>query len=340
MSIKSNFLHNENKNINWEEERKKYHEISSQILENVFIENISYLCHYVQNGDGIILFNSALDKISENRGAIVVGAGPSLDNDIETLKKEKENIFIISCDAALPVLAKHEITPNIIVITDHSKRQVGNFTGLDIRKSFVFIASVCHPLTFDEMRRAYGRPLWYNMADRGSTSLTSIARLVGKKGALIPGVLTSACAMQAAFWLGFKNVAFIGHDLSYPDNKGYSDDVSEEKKNFQQKTKLDSGDGLRQFKDINGNDITTHYIFTAFWFWINEHLEKIWSGTNIYNCSQQGILHGDRIQQTNLSNFIEKYGEEGYSNNCQEILNNIYLEDKRHLDFVIQPIFE
>lgn len=322
-----------------DQEKKDYASKSSEILESIYIKNISKLSHYVAKGDGIVLMRDALK--GNDLGVVVVGAGPSLDNDIEVLKAHGKDVFIIACDATLPVLSKHGIIPNLITVIDPSDRQVKNFENQDIRSAFVFMASVVHPLTFDEARRARARILWYNLFDNGSDVCNSIPSIVGKKGALLPGVLTSSIAMESAFWLGFRNIAFIGHDLSYVNpEKIYASDIDEKKKEFQQKTKLDNKDGLKTSKDINGNDILTHSVFLTFTSWLNDNLKKIWPGANIFNCSQQGILYGDRITQSNLNDFIKIYGKEGYGDRCQETLNYIYYSEKQLFDYVIAPITE
>lgn len=324
-----------------ETEKKNYAERSSEILESIYIHNFLKIHHYVQDGLGIIAHRDALKHITKDRGAVIVGAGPSLDNDIEILKQHNNDVFIITCDAALPVLKKHNIEPNIIAVIDHSDRQVKNFANQDVNKSFTYMASIVHPLTFDEARRAKARILWYNLFDNGSDLCNSIPGSVGKKGALLPGVLTSSIAMQIAFWLGFRNLAFVGHDLAYVDlDNGYSKDINEEKKKFQEKTKLFNKNDLRIVKDINGDEVHTHSVFLAFMSWLNDNLNKIWKGANLINCSKQGIMYGDRIKQSNLNDFIKIYGKEGYSTECQETLNYIYYSEKQLFDYVVAPIAE
>jgi hypothetical protein len=325
---------------NKENDFSEYSEQSHKTLEPIFVKNFLRLRHYVQDGDGIVVLRNALEDFS-GLGAVIVGAGPSLDNSIEELKDKKENIVIISCDAALPVLLKHNIMPNIVVVLDHSDRQVENFKDKDLSESFVFSASIINPLTFDEMRRAKSRILWFNLIDKNSSICMSIPSATGKKGAFIPGSLTSSAALQAAFWLGIKNVAFIGHDLSYCDiDVGYSKDISENKKNFQYNNKIKNKSGLKKFTDINNNEVISHFVFIAFHQWINDCLETIWPGANVYNCSGQGILHGNNIKQCFLNEFIKKHGKEGYSKEVKEILNKIYYEEKQLLEYIVAPIYK
>lgn len=43
---------------------------------------------------------------------VVVGAGPSLKDDIETLRKVRDKVFVFAVDSALPYLMEHEVIPD------------------------------------------------------------------------------------------------------------------------------------------------------------------------------------------------------------------------------------
>lgn len=321
--------------------KKEYSESSSKILEPVFIGNYQHMQPYITKGVGVVALRDALVGQVESLGAVLVGAGPSLDTDLPLLKQYSQDLFIIACDAALPVLTKNGIKPNIIVVTDHSDRQIKNFTNQNIEDSFTFMVSVVHPMTFNEARKANALVLWYNMYDVSSPTCRAIPEMSGRKGAFLPGVLTSSIVMQSAFWLGFKNVAFIGNDLAYKDiKKGYANDIDEDKKDYQKQNKINSEEGLVLYDDIYGEKIYTHKVFIAFRDWLNEHLEKVWPGANVYNCSQQGILHGPKIIQSTLKEFVNKYSKEGLWKECQEVLKENYILEKQLFEYVIAPIPE
>ncbi len=320
-------------NLDLEELRLDYKQKANK-LNDIYLENFGHLWKYPLSQPGIMVFNDVL-KDFRDVSAVVVGAGPSLTNHLEILKKNEKNLFIISVDAALPVLKKNGIEPNLIVCCDPGQNQSKNFEGLDVSSSFVFMASIVHPLTFDEARRAKARILWYNLADVESHACRCIARIVGKKGALIPGVLTSAIGLQAAIWMGLRRIAFLGHDLSYPGNKGYVEGISEEKKQRQEKLKFDD---LIEFKDLKGETVLTHQTFIIFKEWINEMITTQWSGVNFHNCSEQGIFFGDLIEQNQFKDFINNYSEKGKGIEVEKVLELTWVRYRESMDYVISPV--
>lgn len=47
--------------------------------------------------------------------AIIVSTGPSLDKQLNTLKKFAPYVSIISVDASYPILARHDIKPDYVM---------------------------------------------------------------------------------------------------------------------------------------------------------------------------------------------------------------------------------
>jgi len=316
--------------------RESYRE-KAQALGDIYIENFSYLHAYIREGKGIKIFKGIF-KGSE-LPAVIVGAGPSLDQHVEALKASKDNCFIICLDAAYPVLEKNGIQPHCIVCLDHSDRQWFNFKDRDLQGTFVMLSTTIHPLTFDEVRRSKGRVLWFNIADGSTPVCKAISKMSGGKGALYPGSLTSSGAMQLAIWMGIEKMAFIGHDLCYLDlNKGYSEEVSEDKKNFQKMTKIDRD--LIPFPDINGKEVMTHESFVTFYGWINETSQTMWPSVQLFNCSGQGILHGPKIVQMSFDNFLKYHGRQDLGEEATKFMNELWIAYRNQLDDIIdvEPI--
>jgi len=63
--------------------------------------------------------------------AVLVGAGPSLDKNVHFLPHVKGKAVIISCDAALKVLQRHSVMPDIVVNLDPQPTVLHFFDGVD-----------------------------------------------------------------------------------------------------------------------------------------------------------------------------------------------------------------
>jgi len=60
-------------------------------------------------------------KEFEDMPAILIAAGPSLDNNIEKLKQIKDSVFIMAVDTALNTVLKHDIIPDMTISVDGHK---------------------------------------------------------------------------------------------------------------------------------------------------------------------------------------------------------------------------
>lgn len=60
-------------------------------------------------------------KEFEGMPAILIAAGPSLDNNIEKLKQIKDSVFIMAVDTALNTVLKHDIIPDMTISVDGHK---------------------------------------------------------------------------------------------------------------------------------------------------------------------------------------------------------------------------
>lgn len=315
-------------------------------LINIQAGNFLHIQSYVKDGIGIIPFNNIfqLPEVIEYKKeinqmpAVIIGCGPSLDKHLTLLKENKNNLFIIAVDAAVPILYKHDIIPNLITICDHNEQQAKNFQHYNINKPIVCAASVINPMAFHSMRQADCRIAWYHMYGRDYLS-QSIARCARNKGTLFPAVLTSGMAYQIAIWFGIKKIAFIGNDLFYPSiEQGYASDINEDKKQFQFNIKMTKGD-LLFFPDINNKPVLTHKTFVAFHSWMNIDDEQwLWPGVKTYNCSECGILYGNRIIQETFKNFINQHSIEKIGDIAMDILNEKYNIAIRSFDKIIGEV--
>ena len=84
-------------------------------------------------------------EIDNNKTALVIGAGPSLEESIKFLKENNDNIFIISTDTSYPTLLKHKIIPQVVVSIDAQIFSREHFIGInkEIIKNTIFLFDLC-----------------------------------------------------------------------------------------------------------------------------------------------------------------------------------------------------
>jgi glycosyltransferase involved in cell wall biosynthesis len=320
------FISNENQNqyLSW------YSSQATNNLTNIYLENYQQIKPYAKNGIGVMHYQNAL----KGQPAVIVGAGPSLDKDIEILKKYKNKINIFACDAALPVLNKNGIIPDVVVVADPSDRQIQNFTGCNGKNFMTILPTIVHPMVFNEARKHDCVISWYNVADSNIELCKWIPKEIGYKGLIRPAVLTSGMVFQIAAYMGCSDITFVGHDLSWSDlNKGYASGISDVKVAYQKNHKMFNSP-VFLFYDIENKIVTSDLSFITFVQWINSYLQEF--NMEINNSTGSGILYGEKINQIDFETWCSKYNSD-INPPTFPLLYKIYQSVKFGNDIPIMP---
>ena len=150
--------------------------------------------------------------------AVIVATGPSLDKQLDTLKKFAPYVTVISLDASLPILAKHGIKPDyvtsierVIETSSFFKKRNGN---LD-KDAYFIVASLTHP---QSVKNILPRRLVLTFRPQAERAMG-----LNKHGYLGIGLSTANQAYQLAYTLDHKNIVLIGQDLAFaPDGKSHA----------------------------------------------------------------------------------------------------------------------
>ena len=246
-------------------------------------------------------------SVSPKTMAIVVGAGPSLDERIEFLKKEAQRGVIISCGTAIRTLEKEGIIPDIHVNIERPKEVY------DILVSTVSRDFLKHPIM------VAGNPNWHEYFDLGRASFMFLK--ANDAGAAIfpkeipwiyccnPTVTNAGLAF--AVYAGFKHIALVGVDLGAPDPSLH---------HSRKTAYYDSQGPLANFKADFDRVVTLpdgRKIFTnSTYIWAKsaiEELIKSHQDVKVYNLSQGLHFEGTiRLEPQDL-NFISEDKEASLS---------------------------
>ena len=143
--------------------------------------------------------------------AIIVSTGPSLDKQLETLKKFAPYVSIISVDASYPILARNGIKPDYVTSIE---RMIPTSTFFekkhpDVDEDIHFvISSVTHT---QSVKNILPRRLVLTMKPQHEEKMFGLR----KYGYLGVGHSCANMAYQLAYVLGHKNIVFIGQDLAF-----------------------------------------------------------------------------------------------------------------------------
>jgi hypothetical protein len=155
-----------------------------------------------------------LKKVKNTDTAIIVSTGPSLMKQLPLLKELQDYVTIISIDASFPILYKHGIKPDVVVSMERLALTSTFYknTPDDFHKDIVFaISSIAHKELLESIHggelvlisRPFGYKFFLELEDWG---------YMGR------GMSAANLAYEITALALFKNIVFIGQDLSYGKN--------------------------------------------------------------------------------------------------------------------------
>lgn len=257
--------------------------------------------------------------IYKDKTAVIVSAGPTLDRDIEILKKYRNNVIIFSVGQAAKTLVNNGIRPDFIGMIEASS-QMSQIEGLDLSD----VDLILEPITYRELHKAKFRNII------SYPSHTSIPNLIWTEFANIDASLyvssgtVSYMMLYSSKILGCKDIILVGQDLAYLDGKCYSKDacqtelkydydketgkifitaenfevfknsfidkdLTEEQKTNLAKQRIDFiNKNLYVVKGIKGNDLPSTTDYYSFIAQFSEFADKFKNVLNLYNASLEG----------------------------------------------------
>ena len=230
--------------------------------------------------------------IPKNSTLFIVASGPSLDNDIEYIKKHKDDVVIFSCGSALRILEKNGIIPDFhfeIERDEEVHNILQNYTSKKIRDKIALIGvNVLYDKVFTEdFKESY---LYFRVADAGSSIVpNTIPRLQNCN----PTVTNGAIAFASEF--AWDSIYLFGVDMGLRDiNKHHSKDA------FMYSPKNKTFDWHAE----HGTDITHHLeanfsgdkvYCTSVFFWTKQMIER---AASMYKMPIKNCSDGVKIEYT------------------------------------------
>ncbi|WP_219834392.1 6-hydroxymethylpterin diphosphokinase MptE-like protein [Paenibacillus sp. R14(2021)] len=155
------------------------------------------------------------DKL-KGQTAVIVGAGPSLEKDIEILRQLQNHALIIAAGTAVQSLKHFGITPHLVVSLDYSEANDAAFRHLDLDDvPLLYGPQLKYTILKDKTKLMYFLPEndfttnYYLGLEEGEPLFSSTPSVTGP-------------AIQAAIFMGCTEIVFTGQDFSYPTEQMYA----------------------------------------------------------------------------------------------------------------------
>ncbi len=253
---------------------------------------IKNLC-YIKESNYISEF---IGKIPEELPVIIVAAGPSLDKNIDELKKAEGKAFIFATDTSVKYLIKHNINFDAMITIDSKKAgwHLRNEKCHDVPMFCVLEANT----KFMEMHK--GRKIWL----RSSVYMHDLYNKFNREFPVYNnGGSVATAAFTVCVSLGFKNIILIGQDLAYSGNVTHAGGTV--------KNIPGDKDGRKLVESVDGGKIWTRYDWLIYLEWFEDAIKSI-KDINVIDATEGGaLIHGSKVMK--LSEVINQYCKEEFS---------------------------
>jgi hypothetical protein len=145
----------------------------------------------------------------------IVGASPSLENNIDDLKGRKT---IFACGHILKYLLDNDIKPKFVFVVDCEEEEIEFINIGDKAKGITLIADICISPKVLEVWKGdvlFVKGIMHKKMDKKIKKITSFSSEVSSGGNVV-GMMT-----VIAWSIGIKRIVFVGTDFSYIGNAFY-----------------------------------------------------------------------------------------------------------------------
>ena len=289
-------------------------------------EYIDYSFRNIHLCKKINLASELTKIIPEDIPSIIVSAGPSLNKNIEELRKVKGHFFIVAVDTALQYLLKRDIIPDLWVTIDPIKPLsfFKDDRSYDIPCAFKSTANA------DILNRVNRVILLDGERDYMELLIDSLGTKLSKPYGSGGSVATTSFALL--YSIGIKNIIMIGQDLAYQGEASHADGVSD-----------GSDYDTTYVEGIDGHKVKTRSDWLNYLKWFEHSMEMINSSNSnisVIDATEGGAkIRGTKIMTLNeaidyyrndkgnlpvydFANEIKKlkyvFDEQGYKSLCEK----------------------
>lgn len=203
---------------------------------------------------------SDVKKSMEGKTVVIVAAGPSLDRNVQLLKKRRDDVVILAVGAVYRKLSDLGIPMDYVIITDPKVISNNQIRGLEESDIPMLLLSTA---TKGVARIYQGKK--YILCQKGFEDAEELAK---KNGLLLfeTGGSVTTTAVDLCIRLKASQIVFIGLDLAFTDNRNHASGARDEG--------IANYDDMIMVEDIYGNQVPATRPFIMYREWIERRIAR------------------------------------------------------------------
>ena len=262
----------------------------------------------ITNNERFLINSKQLPHEITSVPVFVVGNGPSLDDELELIKKNNNKVFIIACGTALTALSKYGITADIYVAVERTQDVYNSL--LSIKDPMFFDNTLCiapdtvYPKTISLFRHrvlgfkneAMSASLRINKKLLDTTKYSSLTMI---------NPLVSNMGLAIAILLKFKEIYLVGVDCGTAYSEAHSK-YSLYYDNFKKKQECDENPLNFNTLTYQGNftkTIKTNFLFKCSIDVMEHVISTLPPEIRVYNASNGAKIEGTTPKHLSEINF-------------------------------------
>lgn len=236
-------------------------------MENYFlqyssIENQIRLMHgnFRENIKNVPECISKMRSQWEGKTAYIIAAGPSLDKNMEELKKVSRESVVIAVGTVFRKMKKENIPIDYVIVSDANERVIGQIYNLEQEQTPLLILSTAYH-GFAEKYQGPKYLIFQEGLEESEEEAEKRGAFLCKTGGSVTIVALDLCAK-----MGISKIVTVGLDLAYTDNFVHARDTS--------RRHISDIKHLRLRNDIYGREIYTTKSMDKYRVWIENWIEE------------------------------------------------------------------
>ena len=284
----------------YDEITKDYQKEMQKICENVEVHvntmaefsesavyNVVQNLQYIKESNYI---NEFIGAFPEGYPAVVVSAGPSLQNNMNYLHELKDKAFVLVVDTAVKVMEENNIPYDAIVLIDPEKPSefITKYPSCKDKPLFCPTVSQAEILKFHTGRKIWlPNSIWVER---------EYQKLGIEMASCSVGGSVATTATEIARIIGFKTIILVGQDLAYLGEQTHAgrEEAMGEERGYQS----------RWVEGVSGEQVRTRWDWIHYLQWFEAFVKEHTDITLVDATEGGALIHGSKVM---LEDAITEY---------------------------------